>query len=99
MTRIEGTQQVGVNPRVETGNYRASRNTAPDYTRRSDYLGEDTVEFKSKKKDDEEKGFIAQTCETIGNGVKSFVNMTVNAFAKAASEVVVDKAVDKITGK
>lgn len=99
MTRIDGTQHVGVNPRVETGNYRAGRNTAPDYTRRSDYLDEDTVEFASKKKDEGDKGFIAQTCETIGNGVKSFVNMTVNAFAKAASEVVVDKAVDKIAGK
>ena len=99
MTRIDGTQQVGVNHRVETNGYRTGRTPAQDYTKRSDYLEEDTLDISSKKKDDGEKGIIASTCETIGNGVKSFVNMTVNAFAKAASEVVVDKAVDKLTGK
>ena len=67
--------------------------------RRKEDLPADTVEFSSKRQNKEEKGVLASTCETIGNGVKSFVNMTVNAFARAGSEVVVDKVVNSIAKK
>ena len=99
MTVIVGNQQVAGRPAVVSGSHSGARAEAYDYSRRSDYLEEDMVDISSKKKKKEEKGVIGTACDAIGNGVKSFVNLTVNAFAKAASEVVVDKAVGKISGK
>jgi len=76
-----------------------ARRYEPAYYRRKEELDEDTVEFSSKKKDDGEKGFLAKTVDTIGNAASRFVDITVNAFSRAAAEVVVDKAVGKISGK
>ncbi len=67
--------------------------------RRKEDLPEDTVELSTKKKDKEEKSLLNSTCDVIGKGVKSFVDLTVNAFAKAGSEVLVDRTIGKITGK
>ncbi|MBR1943386.1 hypothetical protein IJ843_06590 [bacterium] len=77
----------------------SARHHEPAYYRRKEELDSDTVEFSSKKKDDGEKGFFAKTFDTIGNAASKFVEITANAFSKAAAEVVVDKAVGKISGK
>ncbi len=98
MTRIVPDQQIGYNPRMENVGFRGGRPEYQDYTRRSDYLAQDTFDSPNKKVDEDE-GVIKSTCKAIGNGVKSFVNMTVDAFAKAATEVVVDKTVGKIVHK
>ena len=99
MTRIVPDQQVGFNSRMENVGFRGGMQAEyQDYTKRSDYLAHDTFNS-SNKKADEEDGVIKSTCKAIGNGVKSFVNMTVDAFAKAATEVVVDKTVGKFVPK
>lgn len=95
MTKVVGNQQVGIRPGVGTNGVAGPKVKVPDYAKRSDYLEADTVDISSKKDRDSEKSIA----KTIGNGVKSFVNITVNAFAKAASEIVVDKAIGKMAGK
>ena len=77
-----------------------TKRTAPAHYRRHEELDADTVEISSKKnKDDGEKGFIGKTLDTIGNAASKFVDITVNAFAKASADAVVDKAIGKIAGK
>lgn len=68
-------------------------------TRRAEDLDEDTVEISTKKKTPEDKGFLEKTIDKIGDAAGKFVDITVNAFTKAAADVVVDKAVGKIAGK
>lgn len=98
MTRIVPEQQVGFSPRVSNVGFRGGRTEAQDYTRRSDYLAEDTFDS-SYKNDNKDEGVVKSTVKAIGNGVKTFVNMTVDAFARATSEVVIDKAVGKMVKK
>ena len=98
MTRIVPDQQIGYSPRMENVGFRGGRPEYQDYTRRSDYLAEDTFDSPNRKPEKED-GVIKSACKAIGNGVKSFVNMTVDAFAKAATDVVVEKTVGKITHK
>ena len=61
--------------------------------RRYDDLECDTVEISSKRKAkrDEEDTTIKDVGKSITKGVKSFVDMTVQAFARGASEAVVNK--------
>ena len=68
-------------------------------TNRKEDLPADVVDISYKNKTEEDKNLLQQTCDTIGKGVKSFVDITVNALAKSASDVVVGKAIDKISGK
>ena len=68
-------------------------------TRRKEDLPSDTVQLSTRNREPEEKSILSSTCDAIGNGVKAFVNMTVNAFARAGSEIVVDKAIGTIVGK
>lgn len=93
MTSIVGNQQVGIRPGVGTNGVAGPRPRIPEGAKRSDYLKEDTVDISTKKKekDKEDKGVVKVACDAIGSGVKSFVNITVNAFAKAASEAVIGK--------
>jgi len=78
----------------------ASRRTAPAYYRRNEELDADIVEISSKNKnDDGEKGFIGKTIDTIGNAASKFVEITANAFSRAAADAVVDKAIGKLAGK
>lgn len=99
MTRIVPEQQVGFSPRVGNVGFRGGRTEAQDYTRRSDYLAEDTFDSSYKNDDNKDEGVVKSTVKAIGNGVKTFVNMTVDAFARATSEVVIDKAVGKMVKK
>ncbi len=71
----------------------------PYKSNRKEDLPADVVQLSSKANQEEDKSFLKQTCDTIGKGVKSFVDITVNAFAKSASDAVVGKALDKIAGK
>ena len=78
----------------------ASHRTAPAYYRRNEELDADIVEISSKNKnDDGEKGFIGKTLDTIGNAASKFVEITANAFSRAAADAVVDKAIGKLAGK
>ncbi len=79
----------------------SARRAAPAYYRRDEELDADTVELSYKKKNDDnkEKGFIGKTIDTIGDAASKFVDITVNAFTRAAADIVVDKAVGKIAGK
>ena len=95
---ISGVQNVGFLGEIPSADG-GTRVVVVGPPRRKEDLAADTVEFSSKRGEKEDKGFIGKTCETIGNGVKSFVDMTVNAFAKAGSEVLVDKAIGKIVHK
>ena len=95
VSQVNGTTHVKyVVPNESTGTRRVYVQT-----RRAEDLDEDTLEISSKKNDKEEKGFIAKTVDTLGNAASKFVDITVNAFTRAAADVVVDKAVGKITGK
>jgi len=76
-----------------------ARRYAPSYYRRNEDLDADMLDLSYKKKDDDEKGFIKSTVDTIGKAAKSFVDITVNAFARASADAVVDKAIGKIAGK
>lgn len=68
-------------------------------TNRKEDLPADTLDLSTKKNNKEEKknNLLNSTCESITKGVKSFVTMTVDAFAKAGSEAVVDKVVKGVT--
>ncbi|MBR2526401.1 hypothetical protein IKE67_08050 [bacterium] len=68
-------------------------------TNRKEDLPEDTLELSTKKEKKNENGFLNTTCKTISEGVKSFVSKTVDGFVKAGSEIVLDKAIGKITKK
>lgn len=95
VSQVNGTTHVKyVVPSESTGTRRVYVQT-----RRAEDLDEDTLEISSKKNDKEEKGFIAKTVDTLGNAASKFVDITVNAFTRAAADVVVDKAVGKIAGK
>ena len=74
--------------------YKYMRQGMPYYNRRYDYLADDTLELSCKKKE-EDKSVLKTAVDTVGKGIKSFVNMTVNALAMAASNVVIDKAIGK----
>lgn len=99
MTKIVPEQQVGFAPRMSNVVFRGVRTDGQDYTRRSDYLAEDRFDSSYRNDEEKDEGVVKSTVKAIGNGVKTFVNMTVDAFARATSEVVIDKAVGKITGK
>lgn len=99
MTRIVPEQQVGFAPCMNNVGFRGARAEAQDYTRRSDYLAEDRFDSSYRNDEEKDEGVVKSTAKAIGNGVKTFVNMTVDAFARATSEVVIDKAVGKIIGK
>lgn len=98
MTRIVPEQQV-YSTRMENVGFRGTRQATQDYTKRSDYLAEDRFDSSYKNNEEKDEGVVKSTVKAIGNGVKTFVNMTVDAFARATSEAVIDKAVGKITGK
>lgn len=95
VSQVNGTTHVQyVVPNETTGTRRVYVQT-----RRAEDLDEDTVEISSKKKKSEEKGFLSKTIDKIGDAAGKFVDITVNAFTRAAADVVVDKAVGKIAGK
>lgn len=98
MTTVSAVSGMQPTTQVEfTGTRRAN----PAGYRRNEELDADTVDIstKKKKKKDGEKNFFESTIETVGKAAKSFVDITVNALARAASDAVVDKAIDKMGGK
>lgn len=75
------------------------RVVVPCKTNRKEDIPADVVQISSKNNEEEDKSLLKKTCDTIGKGVKSFVDITVNALAKSASDAVVGRAMDKISGK
>lgn len=67
---------------------------------RKEDLPADTLDLSTKKeKKKNENSLINSIGKSLTNGVKSFVNMTVEAFTKTASEVVIDRTIGKIAKK
>lgn len=93
MTKIVANQNGVVVNRVETARENRATTSNYDYTRRSDYLDRDTLDLSNVKIEKQEKNSIVKnTCDAIGNGVKSFAN----AFAKAAGEATVNITLNKL---
>ena len=91
---VSGISNVGFRGSVARSNYDNYNYAQEPSRRRYDDLEYDTVEISSKKKtkkEDEENTTIKEVGKSITKGVKSFVDMTVQAFARGASEAVVDK--------
>lgn len=93
------SQEVAAQPVYTPAEASGARRLAPAYYRRNEDLDADTIEISSKKKKVEDKGFFGKTIDKIGDAANKFVDITVNAFTKAAADAVVDKAVGKISGK
>ncbi len=88
---VSGISNIGFRGSIARTNY-DNYNYAQEPTRRRyDDLERDTVELSSKRKQNEEDTTIKEVSKSITKGVKSFVDMTVQAFARGASEAVVGK--------
>jgi len=91
---VSGISNIGFRGSVARSNYDNLYYAQEPNRRRYDDLEYDTVEISSKKKSKREEDnntTIKEVGKSITKGVKSFVDMTVQAFAKGASEAVVDK--------
>ena len=89
---VTGISNIGFRGSVARTNYDNYNYAQEPSRRRYDDLECDTVEISSKKKSKkEEPDTISEVGKSITKGVKSFVDMTVQAFAKGASEAVVGK--------
>ena len=94
---IQGVQNVSFLGEIQTAD--GQKVIVVERPNRKEDLPEDKLELSTKKKDKDENSFINSTRQSISKGVKSFVSMTVDAFAKAGSEIVLDRAFGKITKK
>ena len=93
---VNGVSNVSFQGGAQPAEYRV---IVPFTSKRKEDLPADIVQISTKKEPEEDKTIVQKTCDTIGKGVKSFVEITVNAFAKSASDAVVGKTIEKITGK
>ena len=88
---VSGISNIGFRGSVARSNYDNYSYAQEPTRRRYDDLEYDTVELSSKRKEKEEDTTIKEVGKSITKGVKSFVDMTVQAFARGASEAVVGK--------
>lgn len=91
---VSGISNIGFRGSVARSDYNSSQQYMEEPRRRRyDDLEYDTVEISSKKrvKKEEDNDTIREVGKSITQGVKSFVDMTVQAFARGASEAVVGK--------
>ncbi len=90
---VSGISNIGFRGSVTRNNYNNYNYAQDPSRRRYDDLEYDTVDISSKRKakENEESTTIKEVGKSITKGVKSFVDMTVQAFARGASEAVVDK--------
>lgn len=90
---VSGISNIGFRGSVARSNYDNYAYAQEPSRRRYDDLECDTVEISSKRKakKEDENDTIKEVGKSITKGVKSFVDMTVQAFARGASEAVVGK--------
>ncbi len=92
---VSGISNIGFRGSIARTNYDNYNYAQEPSRRRYDDLEYDTVELSTKRKKEEDNTTIKEVGKSLTKGVKSFVDMTVQAFAKGASEAVVGKMLSK----